>query len=201
MQKTEIIIYDLNNTLYLKSSKSEFYKFILKRKSWRIIFAPQLLFVYLLKNIGLMRLNTYKENFFGYLNHLTPVEVKAFAQDFWKREFDEKFNQQMLRDIKKYRKQGIKVYIITGALELYTEVLLNFIKMDGLLGTRSTYKNNKHKVIGKACKKEEKIRRLDEAMGNQPYILLRAFSDADEPILYEAREGYYVKDGQLLRVN
>lgn len=196
-EPTRVAVYDLNKTLYLKSSKEEFFKFVCFKKGYKLLNLAQLAGLKILGNLRLINVTSFKENFFDYLDHLPPETVDKYATQYWKIEFPEHFHKDMLQEMEELQADGVKVYIITGGLEIYTKPLLDMLPVDVILGTCTTYKNGDYKVDGKACKGQEKIRRLEEHVKENDYRLIKAYSDDPEPILDEAEEAYIVKDGEV----
>lgn len=191
----KIVVYDLNQTLYKKSSKDEFFKFVCYKKGYKLIHLFQIGWMQSLHKLNLVSKTYFKENFYDYLNHLPPEKVEKYAQQFWDLEFPEYFREDMVKDINDYHEQGVKVLIITGGFEIYTKYLEKLLPLK-VLGTLTKYVDGDYKIQGKTCNEEEKIRRLKkEASSN--YRLLAAFSDDDEAILHEAEKGYLLKNGEL----
>lgn len=201
MAKTpKIVAFDLNKTLYKKSSKEEFFKYICFQEKHKVLNIFQVLTVKAIGKLRLMSITSFKENFFKYLNNLPPDKVNKYAHDFWKSQYPEGFNKEVLEKLKAYRKEGVQAYIITGGLEVYASPLLDLIKVDGLLGTQTKYVDNRHKIEGKACKAEEKINRLDRTFGTGNYNLIAAYSDENEYMLDIAKEAYLVKKGEIIKI-
>lgn len=192
----KIVVYDLNQTLYKKSSKESFFKFIYYKKELKIFYLFQLLWFQFLHKTRLIGNTTFKENFYNYLNGLPPETVQSYAKQFWTLEFPQLFNEKMLADIKEYDSKGIKIYIVTGGFEVYTKYLEEIIPVK-VIGTRTQYQDETYKVIGEACNGEEKIIRLNTEIP-EPYELLEAYSDKKEPILYAANKGYYVNGERII---
>lgn len=193
----KVAVYDLNKTLYLKSSKEEFFKYVCFKKGYKLLNLVQLAGLKILGNMKLIDITTFKENFFDYLDHLPPEKVAKYAREYWQIEFPQYFHQDLLQEIKELREQGVKVYIISGGLEVYVKPLGEFLKVDAMLGTRTCYENEDYKVDGEACKDEEKYRRLKEDLVGQEFRLIKAYSDEEEHILDQAEEAYLVEDGEV----
>lgn len=191
----EIIVYDLNQTLYSNSSKDEFFKFICYKKGYKLLHLFQIGW---LKALGKLRITSktyFKENFYNYLNKLPPEKVEKYAKQFWDLEFPEHFRNDMVTDIREKDKSGIKVYIVTGGFEVYTKYLEELLPLK-VIGTLTKYENEDYKIIGKTCNDAEKVKRLDAKL-NGEYRLLEAYSDDDEEILYKAEKGYLLEEGKL----
>ena len=193
---TNVVVYDLNETLYNKSSKDEFFKFICYKKGYKLPHLFQLSALKFLNNIDLIGKTFFKENFYNYLDNLPPEVIEKYARQFWEMEFPDYCNQKMIDDIKKHHSNGTLVYIITGGFEVYTKYLEKILPVE-VHGTRTTYEDDTYKVIGEACNGEEKVKRLKEVAPSD-YVLLEAYSDDKEPILFEAKEPYFVKDGEII---
>ena len=191
----EIVVYDLNQTLYKKSSKDEFFKFICYKKGYKLVHLFQIGLLTALGKLRVMSKTYFKENFYNYLDNLPPEQVKRYARQFWNLEFPEYFREEMIADIIEKDKAGIKVYIITGGFEVYTKYLEELLPLK-VIGTLTKYENEDYKIIGKTCNDAEKVKRLDAEM-NGDYKILAAYSDDDEEILYKAEKGYFLKDGKL----
>ncbi|MDT0687863.1 HAD family hydrolase [Autumnicola psychrophila] len=191
----EIIVYDLNQTLYQKSSKDEFFKFICYKKGYKLVHLFQIGLLTAAGKLRLMSKTYFKENFYNYLNKLPPEQVAKYARQFWDVEFPEFFREEMVADIIEKDKAGIKVVIVTGGFEVYTKYLEELLPLK-VIGTITEYKNQDYKIIGKTCNDGEKLRRLDAEI-NGDYKILEAYSDDDEEILYKAEKGFLLKEGKL----
>lgn len=191
-----VVVYDLNATLYRKSSKDEFYKFICYKKGYKLLHLFQLAWYKSLGKLHLISKTHFKENFYNYLQNLPPEKVERYAGEFWNMEFPYKFRKEMISDIENFEKEGIDVYIITGGFEIYTKYLEKLLPVK-VLGTRTEYKDGNYEVIGNACNDEEKIRRLKEEVSGE-FRLLEAYSDDKEEILSLAEKAYFItEDGEV----
>ncbi|MBL3657145.1 HAD family hydrolase [Fulvivirga sediminis] len=193
---TKIVVYDLNETLYHKSSKDEFFKFICYKKGYKLPHLFQLTALKFLNNIDVIGKTFFKENFYNYLDNMPPEKIEKYAEQFWGMEYPDYFHKSMVADIKKHHKEGTLVYIITGGFEVYTKYLEKILPVE-VHGTRTSYKNGTYKVIGEACNGKAKVKRLNE-VAPADYRLIKAYSDDKEPILYEAEKAYYVDDGEVM---
>ncbi|MBC5991991.1 HAD family hydrolase [Pontibacter cellulosilyticus] len=196
-EKTKVLVFDLNQTFYNKSSKDEFFKFVVGKKPKQAKYYFQMLYYKALLKLHQIRKTEFKENFFNYLDDLPPKQVEAYAKEFWDEEYPDNFNKQLLNHFKEMRKQGVKLFCATGGLELYVKPLFKLFPIDGFAGTRVQYEDNTYKVIGKACKDEEKLCRMDEFYKDTGYTVVEAYSDSKEDILDIAEKAYLVKDEEL----
>ncbi|WP_299762304.1 haloacid dehalogenase-like hydrolase [uncultured Pontibacter sp.] len=196
-EEEKVIVFDLNGTFYNKSSKDQFYKFVVRKQPKRFKFLFEMAYYKLLHKMHQMRQTEFKENFFNYLDHLQPDQVKAFAEEFWQEEYPKNFNQFLLNRFNKMRSAGVKVICATGGLELYVKPLFDLFPVDGFVGTEVKYENGTYKVEGKACKDEEKLRRIESYFQDRKFRIIEAYSDSKEAILSEAEKAFLVDDGEI----
>lgn len=193
----KIAVFDLNKTVYCKSSKEEFFKFVCYRYQYKLANIFRLFFFGLLGKLHAINHTDFKENFFRYLDHLPPEEVADIAEEFWRVEYPKYFNQELLRRIDHLRARGVQITIATGALEIYVLPLFDQLPVDYFCGTRTAYADGVHRVVGRANKEAEKLRRLDEYYGQGQYRIVEAYSDDPEAMLDAAEQAFLIKDGQI----
>ena len=196
-QKKEVLVFDLNKTFYNKSSKDEFFKFVVSKKPRQAKYYLQMLYYELLLMMHQIRKTEFKENFFNYLDNLPPSQVEAYAKEFWENEFPQNFNKELLNRFKVARDNGTELFCATGGLEVYVKPLFNLFPISGFAGTQAEYVNGTYKVMGKACKDEEKTRRISKHYGNFGFTIAEAYSDSKEDILEEAEKAFLVEDGEI----
>jgi HAD superfamily phosphoserine phosphatase-like hydrolase len=193
-------VFDLNGTLYNKSSKDEFFKFICSKRKSRLLKIFHMGKYTILQKMHAINQTEFKENFFCYLDGIPPQQVEAYAKEFWQKEFPGNFNAELLLRIGRLKKEGVKVFCITGALELYVQPLFELYKdMEGYAGTLAEYEDDKYTIIGEACKGEVKLQRLEQMLGTSSFRIVEAYSDMAEDILDAAEKSWLVKDGQMKR--
>lgn len=190
-----LLVYDLNKTLYKKSSKNEFFKFLIKKRPSAGLYIFKMLYAGMLYSLGLKDKTWFKQKFYSYLNGFKPSELKELSREYWDREFPNNFRGDILQELRKGTRKGMEVYVITGAYDIYTKYLEDLLPVN-LIATRTHYKNGRYIIEGKACNDEEKVRRLREEVKTE-FIVHRAYSDDDEEILYLAEEGYYLNNEKL----
>lgn len=197
----KVAVFDLNKTVYLKSSKEEFFKYICFRNNYKLKDIFRMAFFVGMKELNLINVTDYKENFFSYLNHIPPARVAEYAEEFWSVEFPKYFHPELCNRISHLRQEGVKIVFITGALDIYVKPLFDFfLKPDLWLATRTQYRSGTYDIIGKACKGEEKISRLKLALYPEPFEITESYSDKKEAILKPATHPWLVKNGEILPV-
>lgn len=195
----QVAVFDLNQTVYRKSSKEEFYKYICYRKKNKLLDLFQMGLFTLMKEAKLMNKTDYKENFFNYLDKLPPALVEEYAKEFWSVEFPKYFHQPLLERIRHLQDTGVKIIFVTGTLDVYVKPLFETILIpDYWIATRTQYIENSYKVIGRACKDEEKINRLNQLLHPQAYEIKESYSDKKEDILMVAQQPFLLKYGEII---
>ncbi len=195
--KVKVAIFDLNGTFYNKSSKDEFYAFIIAKRPKRAGYYIQILYYNLLLKLHQIRQTEFKENFFNYLDDIPPEQVTQYAKEFWEQEYPDNFNKELKKRFDELKQQGIQLFCASGGLELYVKPLFDMYQIDGLFGTVVKYEDNTYKVVGQACKNEVKLQRLEEHFNGKPYQIVEAYSDSKEAILDSADKAFLIKDGKI----
>lgn len=197
----KVVVFDLNGTFYTKSSKEEFFKFICKKRPNRLKYIFEMSYYYLQLKLNRIRQTEFKENFFNYLDGIPPRKVEEYAKEFWANEFPEEFNKELKKIFDDVKQSGQLLICATGGFELYVKPLFDIYKIDGLVGTRVEYIGQTYKVVGKACKEEEKITRIEQLLDGKPYKIMEAYSDSKEVILDRAEKAFYIKGKAILPYN
>ena len=197
-ETVKIAVFDINGTLYQKSSKEKFFKYVCFRKDYKLFDIFNLVLFKLLGKARLIDQTQFKENFFNYLDDIPPETVDRYAREFWGVEFPRYFSKRLLQRVEELKSEGIQIFCISGALEVYLKPLFEYLEVDAYYGTEAVYKNGTYLLKGKACKDEVKVQRLDKHFGDQPYCIVEAYSDEAEMILDKAEKGYLVDpDGTI----
>lgn len=199
MPEHRIAVFDINGTLYNKKSKEEFFKYICYRKNYKLFSLYHLILFKLLGKLRLINQTEFKENFFNYLDGLPPDKVDRYAREYWSVEYPRYFNEKLLKRVDELRQDGVKIICASGGLDVYMKPLLESFKADESFFTQVRYTNKTYKVVGEACKGEEKIRSITEYFGAESFRVVEAYSDDPEPILDMADQAYLVKeDGEIV---
>ena len=113
--------------------------------------------------------------------------------------------EMVIEELKKKKAEGYTIYICSASVEAY----LRFCKLpvDEILGTKTVIKDGKYtsQMIGKNCKNEEKVKRIQEVIKNHnleiDYDLSYAYSDSlhDIPMLKMVKNRIKIdtKDGHM----
>lgn len=199
--EVKVVIFDLNGTFYHKSSKEEFFKFICKKRPNRVRYVFEMSYYFLKMKLNRIQQTEFKENFFNYLDGLPPAKVEEYAKEFWATEFPGEFNKELKKIFDDINQSDTLLFCATGGFELYVKPLFDIYEIDGLVGTQVEYDGKTYKVVGKACKEEEKIERIEKMLGGKPYRIVEAYSDSKEVILDKAERAFLIKDKAILPYN
>jgi phosphoserine phosphatase len=191
-QEKRVAVFDINGTLYRKSSKEEFFKYICFKNGYKLLDIYHLLTYKLLGKTHLINQTEFKENFFNYLNGLTPDTVKRYAQEYWSIEYPQYFNGKLLQRVKELKKEGVDIICISGGLDVYMRPLFKFFQVDDFYCTATCYQGGTYLVDGEACKGDVKLERLKYHYGETPYRIVEAYSDDPEPLLEEAEKAFII---------
>lgn len=191
-----IAVFDLNQTLYSRPSKDEFFKFVCFKKPHKRWVAVQIAWWYFLKGRGIIGDTRFKENFFNYLDGIHPDKVAEYARDFWRMEYPKHFNADVLAQVERLKSEGVKCVICSGAMAVYMNPLKEFLPMDRYISTKTVYKGGTYKIVGESCDEENKLAMIREVYGDDVRIV-EAYSDEEEPMLDVAEKAFLVKDGVI----
>ncbi len=196
-QVEKIAVFDINGTLYNKKSKEEFFRYVCYKDSYKLLDIYYLILFNFLAKIRAINQTEFKENFFNYLDNIPPEVAEQYAREYWSIEYPQYFNRELLDRVDNLRKEGVKIFCISGGLDVYMNPLYEFFPVDAHMSTRVKYNGKTYKIIGEACKGKEKIRRLDEYFQGKPYQVVEAYSDSKEDILDIADKAFIVKKGHI----
>ena len=197
MTVQQIAVFDINGTLYNKTSKEEFFKYICYRKNYKLFSLYHLILFKLLGSLRLVNQTQFKENFFNYLDCLPPDKIDRYAREYLSVEYPYYFNSKLLERVEELRAQGVKIVCASGGLDVYMRPLFEIFETDEYFCTQVRYTNKTYKVIGEACKEEEKIRRIEEHFGKGNFQVVEAYSDDPEAVLDLADKAFLVEDGNI----
>lgn len=187
-----VAVFDINGTLYHKSSKEEFFKYVCFKNGYKLLDIYHVIVYKLLGKAHMINQTKFKENFFNYLNDLLPETVQRYAREYWSIEYPQYFNQTLLDRVKELKEENVKIICITGGLDVYIEPLFKDFEVDAFYCTNTVYRDRTYLVDGVACKGKEKLERLCKHFNGEPYRIVEAYSDDPEPILEEAEKAFII---------
>ena len=155
--KQKFAFFDFDDTLIHGDSGKALLWYYLKKHPlavFRLLKVPVLYFLYL---IGLVKFQIVKSSWLFPMDRLDDDELN----DFYQVCLVPKYYPNVDAELKNKKQQGYLIFICSASIEGY----LRFCELpvDGILGTKTEIKNGKYtsKMIGKNCKNEEKVLRLN----------------------------------------
>ena len=128
---------------------------------------------------------------------MPPEQVDRYAREYWSIEYPYYFNDELLQRVEELRNEGVKIFCITGGLDVYMTPLFELFPVDGYMCTRTRYDDSTYRIVGEACKNQEKINRLREYFDGDNFHVVEAYSDDKEEVLELADQAYVVKEGKV----
>ena len=179
-------IYDFDDTIYSGDTEVDIIKYALKTH-------PLLTLESLIKanklnkqyKAGLIEFERVKEELLSFIFKIDNYQ-----------EFIDGFVEKHMKNIKTWYKEGQNEndIIATASYEIW---ILEFAKRLGIKNVIATQTDEKGNIIGKNCKREEKVRRIKEMFPNEEFNYSYSDSSVDIPILELAKESYVVEGNKL----
>lgn len=182
-------VYDFDGTIYDGDSGIDFIKFAFGKKpfrvSWQIVKSIPLFILYKMKKVPF---KIMKESLFAFVKYFDDLSVITT-------EFAEKRKNKIKKYYAKTRREDD--VIVSASLDFYLLPLCQEIGLKQVICTKYDVKNGK--IVGENCKKEEKVKRLEQEYGKD-CVVENAYGDSqsDYPILKRAQNGYLVVGEDLV---
>ena len=184
-------LYDFDKTVFPVDSSTAFWLFCMKRHPKIIKHLPRQILgaiKFFLKKINLTQ---FKEEFFSFLK---SVDGEKEAALFW-----EKNGDRIFEWFKPTENDAVTV-VCSASPEFEIRPILEKLGVQIILGTRVNPKTGK--ITGENCKREEKVRRIKEVVGDCEFR--NAFTDnpeSDAPLLSLAENKFVVIDKKPVKQN
>lgn len=157
-----LAIFDVDYTLTKRETLMEFYLFMLRKNPKLIIHLPKSLISVFFYVFRIFDAAKAKENFISFIDGIEEKNMKKLVEEFYEKKLSKIFYKDAIDTMKKLKKQGCKIYLISASAEFYLNELYKIKEVDRIIGTRFTCENGKYrrKIVGQNCKGEEKVKRL-----------------------------------------
>ncbi|MCL2488487.1 MAG: haloacid dehalogenase-like hydrolase [Oscillospiraceae bacterium] len=188
----QIDVYDFDGTIYDGDCTVDFWLYCIRHRPWILYLLPFQGFCFLMLTLKIFSGTRAKGLFLRYLRHI-PVN------DEWMRRFYERKKHKLMPWFKP-EKNALPTVIISASPQFIVEALCINFNVKTIIGTRCDIK--KGAILGKNCKREEKIRRLHELYDTP--VIRRMYTDSlknDRPLLLLAKERYLVKNRQVVVIS
>ena len=103
-----------------------------------------------------------KEMTLSFIKGRTVEEMDAIARDFFRDVQQKFFFEDAAPELFHLREQGAKIVVVSASSDLYMKVLPEFLPVDAVISTVCETLDGRYSgKIGKNCKGEEKVRRIN----------------------------------------
>ncbi len=168
----EIDIFDFDKTVIPFDSGSRFWLYCLAHNPWIIICLPYQLAVMLSFVLGIKDLTFAKGRFFCFIRF---IDLEKNVRRFW-----DKYEKAVYAWFKPENRKRPAV-VISASPDFLLEEICARLNVDKLICTVHNPKNGR--IIGKNCKREEKVRRFYEEVGKCRVVNVSSDSlKSDKPI-------------------
>lgn len=195
-----LAIFDVDFTLTSKETSLELYKYMVRKKPILIKHLPKHLITLLLYGTKIYDEKKTKQAFLRFLDGMKEQELQTLMKGFYRDKLSNIIYEDSIKMIKKLKKEGCKIYLISASPEFYLNELYNIKEVDKVIGTKFRVENGVFKPVmeGANCKGEEKVKRLMEELKKDNIEVdfkgSYMFSDslADLPLLRLVGKGYLI---------
>lgn len=177
------IIYDFDKTIYSKETSMAFMFFFLKRHRYLI---PKFILNLTLILFNIKDLKKVKNIFFSIFK---GMDIENDINLFWEKEIKNIY-PYFFEEIKENRKDADLLILISASPDFLLEPIYKKLGFDILISTK--YSN--FTLIGKNCKKNEKLKRLNE-LGSFDVLCFYSDSLSDLPLFNIAKKKISINKG------
>ena len=164
--KEKLAIFDVDYTLTKRETLVEFYFFMMRKNPKLIKYLPESIFSFMLYALKVYDASKSKKTFIRFIDGIEEREMKKIVKEFYEKRFSKILYKDAIDMIRKMKKEGYKIYLISASAEFYLKELYNIKEVDKVIGTIFTTENGLHRneICGENCKGEEKVKRLKEVL-------------------------------------
>ncbi len=109
-----------------------------------------------------------KEMSLSFIKGRTVDEMDALARDFFRDVQQKFFFEDAAPELFRLREQGVKIVVVSASGDVYMHVLPEFLPVDAVISTTCEVADGCYTgKIGKNCKAEEKVRRINAWLESQ----------------------------------
>ncbi|MBU3176463.1 HAD-IB family hydrolase [Clostridium estertheticum] len=164
--KEKLAIFDVDYTITKRETLVEFYIFMLKKNPKYIKYLPKSIFSSLFYVFKIYDASKTKKTFIRFIDGIEENDMKKIVKEFYEKRLSKILYKDAIDTIKKMKKKGYKIYLISASAEFYLSELYNIKEVDKVIGTRFIKENGLHRnqILGENCKGEEKVKRLKEVL-------------------------------------
>lgn len=179
----KLAIFDIDYTITKKETLMELFKYAIEIDKKNIRFLPRAIFCGSMYMLRVYDERMVKEKFLKFIDGIKEKELAKLAKGFYNDKLKTILYEDALSMMKKLKKEGYDIYLISASPEFYVSEFYNIKEVDKVIGTKFNFTNGvfTRKMEGENCKGEEKVRRLKEVL-------------KDENIEVDFKESYMFSD-------
>ena len=147
-----------------------------------------------------------KETTLSYIAGRSAEEMDGIAREFFRDVQQKRFFKEGLAALDKLQREGVKTVIVSASSDVYMRVLPEFMPVDQVICTTCEVQGGCYTGrVGKNCKGEEKVRRIQEWLDARELSIDRAASSgygdspSDAPMLLLTGAPHLVNPKRKLR--
>ncbi len=203
-RELHLTIYDFDDTIYRGDSSVKFWWFLLTKRPLFFLLSPWFLLLIILHGLGIIDRNSFKQAMYLPINDVPLNQIQSWVGQYWARERNN-INAWFPQRLSEEKKQGLIPVCISASPRFLIEDMIRDLDIPHLICTEMQSHEGRisHRMQGKNCRGQEKVRRLNAWAQEQgmSYIVEKFASDskADLPLYKLAREKYFVKDGIITK--
>lgn len=202
--KPSVALFDFDGTLTQEDSFLPFLRWTHRdSKIWTGLFqhSPTVIAYFLGKCSNQTITETLVKHFY---QGWTLKKLQTMAVEFAHQSLPKLMDAEAIDRLKWHQSQGHQVIVVSAALNIYLQPWANMMQVDQVLANDLEAQQGciTGKLQGKNCHGVEKVRRIEQLLGNLNQYHLYAYGDseADRPMLAIADESYYRKFGSKERL-
>lgn len=192
----KVAIFDIDKTLIRIDSMFYFLWFGIKKRPLSFFNLFKVVLYTLLYKLKIIELEKAKEPYFYAVNYMTNDDLERFFEFYLK----PNIYAAALDELKSRKKDGYLVLLVTASPFAYMKYFKSIPYVDEVLGSELLVEEGKYtnKIVGKNCKGEEKVRRIQLYLQNNGYSVdydnSVAYSDSltDRPIFSLVKHRYLI---------
>ena len=187
----KLAIFDIDFTITRKETLMQFYRYMISRDKKNIKFLPRALYSGMMYGIKVYDEKRVKESFLKFIENIDEKDLKIITKEFYEERLTKILYADAIDMIRKLKSEGCMVILISASPEFYVKEFYAIEEVDLIIGTKFTFNEGKfmRKMDGANCKRDEKVKRLNEVLKNKnievDYKNSYMFSDSlsDLPLL------------------
>jgi len=162
----KLAIFDVDFTLTKKETLIELFIFMLKKEPRLITHIPNNIYSALLYALKIYDAKKLKQIFIRFINGMKEEDMKLLVREFYEKRLKAIIYEDAIVMMKKLKKEGCKIYLISASAEFYLEELYQIKEVDKIIGTKFKFEKGTYNNIieGVNCRGEEKVVRLFEVL-------------------------------------